>query len=652
MNIAKQVMETGEEMITESLVPDGILFKKLKYTDEKFNPNTSDNLGHFRELCDNLKTLDYLPFADLDIPFSSDEWDFTPMVTNEYQQTRLLNLKFVNAHYKYKDILKFYTYYCATRDKIKIQTLRRKVLDVSAFTRYLGDKYIFSLDFVTLDIFKDYINHLIELGLTPGTIRNYTGSLKDFYLFYETKMATGELLVSHKEVADYYNKILTEMGAYQDLPVENRTQDIPNDFFDSYLSTAIKVMDSENAPIDRRGYASMIVLASQTGLRLSQLITLKINTVRTISILDNTKKAHFMKFVIIKRRGGNNSYEEAETILNDLGYKAYTTLVSIYDKERKKRKTDYLFCPIKAKEIPISDGTFRDYLKRFCIVYGKEIGCVNVYDKYPELSTFTIGDVKRTPNAFQGYGYKDTDVISYVTTHQFRVHLCTELYFKNIPLSIIKHYMNHLSEDMADYYVRRPEYSKKDEEYAEAVLKVIVEEGAKPLGGNSKALMTKIDALTEKVKKGEFNFSKDTDTVISELKRRMPIKQKLGGICIKSGPKRECSKDANTDEFYCAYGVCPNHFHLYTMLDITYQTCKDLLKSMKHNEKNGFTKQASKEKNKLTYVTNASLIPELKQLKEQLDKKGSEWIKEHHNNLIEIIDNIDTITEEANSWIS
>lgn len=402
--------------------------------------------------------------------------------------------------------------------------------------------------------------------------------MKHFFDFYKLKFSNKDISCIYKE----FDTFRATLKSIKDLKDEDKTQDIPKEYFNRYLATAVKVMNSNDADINDRGIACLMVLLSQTGLREGQLRTLKINALREISILDGEKTAFFMKFVISKRKDS----PVGETFLNPLAYRAYTTLVDIFKEHRKKIKSDFLYTPTTLKEGPITPNTLSKHMIKFCLLHAEEIGCINVSDKYPELQTLKCdsnnnGAKQRVLKLFiKEHNKYHNDVISFPNCHQFRVHLCTELYFAGVNLEVIQHYMSHLSKDMTDYYIRHPEYSAKEEEFATSVLKTIIEEGTKPLGVQSDALISKIDEFIEK---GSFNIEKDIDSIISGLKRRMPIKEKLGGICIKSGPKRDCSKDAMTDEFYCAYGVCANHFHLYTMANITYTRCKAIVKTMEHN---------------------------------------------------------------------
>lgn len=242
-----------------------------------------------------------------------------------------------------------------------------------------------------------------------------------------------------------------------------------------------------------------------------------------------------------------------------------------------------------------------------------------------------------------------TDIVSVPRAHQFRVHLCTQLYRQGVPLAIIQKHMTHLTADMQDYYVRPEDDSQKELEYSKSVLKSVLKDEASLIGGNKDALMKKINQFIDK---GKFNVEKDIDSIVDNLSKKIPIKEKLGGICIKSGPKRDCSKDAMTDEFYCAYGVCPNHFHLYTMIDITYGRYTNLIKTMNFNKEKGFLRQSEKEKFKLICVVRDSLVPELKELQKEISKHGAQAIATKHPNLEHFVINFDTVYEDVSQWLN
>ena len=130
-----------------------------------------------------------------------------------------------------------------------------------------------------------------------------------------------------------------------------------------------------------------------------------------------------------------------------------------------------------------------------------------------------------------------------------------------------------------------------------------------------------------------------------------PIRAKLGGICIKSSMLRDCNKDAKTDEFFCAYGVCSNHFHVFYMADITYERYLTLKNTYTYNKNNNFLRQAEKEKFKILNTIKDSLLPELDEVKNEVLSKGEEAIKENYPQLTFIIENFDIIYKEVISWI-
>ena len=123
-----------------------------------------------------------------------------------------------------------------------------------------------------------------------------------------------------------------------------------------------------------------------------------------------------------------------------------------------------------------------------------------------------------------------------------------------------------------------------------------------------------------------------------------------GGFCVKSAPGRVCEYDAAVDEFFCAYGMCPNQCHFFFNLSYYYDKFLDLKKTYLHNIENGHRIMAEKELYKLKYIILHKIEPELKELKTELELKGSEKLLEIHNDLSYIINNLSVVEEDIEKW--
>lgn len=130
----------------------------------------------------------------------------------------------------------------------------------------------------------------------------------------------------------------------------------------------------------------------------------------------------------------------------------------------------------------------------------------------------------------------------------------------------------------------------------------------------------------------------------------MPIRAKEGGFCIKSNPRRQCRHDANTDEFLCAYGCCPNHCHFYFAASITYQKCLNIKKCVDYNLEQEYINQAQKELYKLEAIITQELLPEMIELENEINKKTGDKVKELHPDLTYLVDNLEKVKEEINVW--
>lgn len=621
-----------------------ILAKTIEYTDDKFLPINIDNTEEFLEICKDIKELDLLPIKKVAIRFSSDTWDFTPLLTEKQDRTIFF---FSDVPYSFKDTLKFYVYHKITRDrKLRIRTINTQFKSIRLFVRFLDNRHITSLEFIDSEIISDYIKYLYhDKENTYSTILKYVIDIKSMIDFYVKNMANIDLSSLFNTLDKSISKLISLNLSVRE---ENKHQNIPSKYYNNLLSTSISLMRNPDLDEITRGYGAFIVLISQTGLRISQMLELKVNAVSKAELSDVDSASYFLEFTSKKIK----TITTCRTVLNSLGYEAFSILQEVFSDYREQLNTSYLFCPNHSEILPIPQGVFMRKYKLLIATYGHDIGAINVGDMYPELTSVRFDNFKKHDFSNKlltelGIDYSDSDVISYPTMHQFRVHLCTYLYNKSVPLKFIQKYMSHLNEEMSDYYIRRPEYSKQDDEFSKEILKVIVKEDTKPLGDGSSALISKIDDF---IKEGKFNVVKDIDLLISALKGKMPIRQKTGGVCIKSNIDRDCRVDEQSDEIYCAYGVCPNHFHFYIMADITYNDCITLIKTIEYNRAEGYPRQANKELGKLKSIIEKALIPEIEQLEFEINRKGYNWIKENHENLVPIMDNLDKIKEEIIEW--
>jgi hypothetical protein len=252
-------------------------------------------------------------------------------------------------------------------------------------------------------------------------------------------------------------------------------------------------------------------------------------------------------------------------------------------------------------------------------------------------SLFTIGSGK-TKQHFR---------LSVPDTRQFRVHLCTALYNKGIPLVYIQKYMGHLSEYMLGYYVRPKDTYQENIAYSEKVIREIAGDDLTPIGLMGNDLRENIKLF---ISERNLNVKTDISRVMESLGNKIVIRGKAGGVCIKTS-LMPCSKDARTNEILCAYNLCPNLFHFYYMADISYLDFRTLQSTYEKNLSAGHTKAAQKELRKIKELLRRKLTPELDELDRELVRKGQDHILIQYPSLSVIIDNESDIREEIELWM-
>ncbi|MCM3359531.1 tyrosine-type recombinase/integrase [Psychrobacillus sp. MER TA 171] len=589
-----------------------------------------------------VKRIDKLPIVSGDIYFSNDVWDFNS-VTLKRVPKRKSTYDFTKVDVAYKEPIKFFTLVKLWEDKDKIQTIYSSLGNIKDFLDYLISNYIYSLEYVSFQTITKYFD--TKTHLAPTTYHRYKTAINDFFQFYSNNCKKFDW----DEISKFLSKV--DSQAIQAHRESNKWDTIPDDYFNNLISCLTKVMDNESAQINDRGISSMIIILSQTGLRNGEICDIPINSLETLKILNGTKTAYHLRYKTTKGVKGNGNYKEVSTVMTDLACRAYYTLENIYAKRREEINSDLLFVPLNTKTLPVTENTLSRMLVQICLKHGKEIGCINVNEKYPTLHHRDIGTIMDRKELSYIYlkDYKPIDTISIPRTHQFRVKLCNELINQGVSIFYVQKHMNHLKKEITYSYLRQEQDLAQEKEYAESVMKMLVTGETEIMGEGKETLMLRIN---EYIDKSTLNVSTNLDTIISELTKEIPIRAKVGGICIKSGPIRECGKSDKTDDLFCAFGMCNNLFHSFYMIDINYQKYTNLLKTIKYNQEKGFNKAAVKEVNKLKWIAEKYLLPELFELKKEIETKGEAEIKEKYPQVSFFIDNYQTIYEEVNAWLT
>jgi site-specific recombinase XerD len=597
--------------------------------------NTNIIFGH-------IKRIDKLPIVSGDIYFSSDIWDFNS-VTLKRVPKRKSEFNFSNLNFDSKDHVKFFTLSEIWKDVDKVQTIYVTVSNIKDFIQYLASNGIYSLDYVSLQTVKNYFQ--VKETLTAGTIQRYKLNLIKYFQFYSSNFTPIEWLDIHKYLSN------TDSHALEAQRQANKWDTIPEQYFDNLIACLTKVMDDTKSPIDDRGIAAMVILLSQTGLRNGELCDCTVGSLGSMEILNGTKTAHFLRYKTSKGVKGNGNFKEVYTIMTELACRAYSTLETIYRTSRIKANSNLLYVPLRARTLPVSENTLTRMTTAIALKYGKEIGCINVDAQYSTLYHQNIGvliERKVISNEYLSM-YMPTDTLSIPRPHQYRVKLCNELINQGVSLLYVQRHMNHLEKEITLGYQRIERDLEKEKEFAESVMKMLVTGESEIMGEGKDTLMLRIN---EHLESSNLNIANDVDEIVRDLTKKVPIRAKEGGICIKSGPIRECGKSDATDELFCAYGMCNNLFHSFFMIDINYQKYTTLLKTIKYNQEKGFKKASEKETNKLRWIVETYLIPELVELQKEVQRKGEIEIKKKFPQVSYFVDNYDSINKEVRSWIN
>lgn len=560
--------------------------------------------------------IEFVPQVENRIKFEDDTWDFRHLYADINSYTYIIH--FNQAGNDYKEYLKFFAIYGISR-KSKISTINTRISkfislinDIKSHTNHNSFSLITSDDIITLIENKNVTNGYKSVLFTSAH------SIYDFIIKnYNLKYAVD--INALKERAATYTK---KAKQYDD-----KTPNIPEEYYVDIINKAIEVLNDESECLNTRMTAGMIILVSQTGLRVQDLLGIKVDDLSKRYLPISKVTCHYLHFQTRKPSKAHSDMLEFDIFASELFVEAFNKLCEIR-KQCEFSNEPYLYVldsvQLSKNTYPIMEHRFNNEYQRFYFVH-------------------MYGHANKTWEGITPIKYQPTkckDIINIPSVSQFRVHLATALYDNGVSLVYIQRYLGHLSEYMLGYYVRQKDNSQENADYAERIVKKIVCDDGTPIGVMGKELKNNLIAF---IQKGNYNVATDTQQILDDLGENLVIREKGPGLCCVKTSIIPCKHDARTNAILCAYGLCPNIFHFYDAVDVSYQTLHDLEQSYALNLDRGFTRAAEKELRKLKDFIERRFKPELNELNRLVNKYGLEAFCLEHPDLRNVATNINDI---------
>ena len=566
--------------------------------------------------------LEYVPNSDNKITYSENVWDF-----NDYYKD--INSKdyiiyFNKASEDYRDYLKMFVIYKITQ-KSKVSTIKTRIFCFISIISAIKNEQNKPFSLITTDDIKNEIESRNIISSTKHNL--YVAA----YLIYEFIIKNYEL------------SLLVDINELQKKSAEDRAiskkestkiPNIPEDYYSIILTKAIETLDNEKASYNRRMTAGLIIIETQTGLRTQDLLGLKVSDLHEKKLPVSDVMCNYLHFQTRKPSKAHSDMLEFDIYASQLCADAFNKM-SILRKKCVYKNEPYLYVLDSSKnstnKYPIETNRLRIEYRKFFLEELKNLTC----EKWEGITPV---------NHIQG---GKTYKLNIPEIRQYRVHLATALYNNGVSLNYIKKYLGHLSEYMLGYYVRPKNPGHENAKYAERIVKKIAGDDMTPLGSMGAELKQNLQQF---IKEGKYNVKSDTSKILNDLGENLVIREKGPGLCCIKTTIIPCKYDARTDKMLCAFGTCPNIFHFFDMINVSYMQFHELQNSYQQNKDNGFKRAAEKELNKLKSFCKGRLTPELDELERVVKIKGLSAFVKQYPDLQYYATNIDNIRKEIQLW--
>ena len=566
--------------------------------------------------------LEYVPNSDNKITYSENVWDF-----NDYYKD--INSKdyiiyFNKASEDYRDYLKMFVIYKITQ-KSKVSTIKTRIFCFISIINAIKNEQNKPFSLITTDDIKNEIESRNIISSTKHNL--YVAA----YLIYEFIIKNYELSLP-VDINELQKKSAEDRAISK--KESTKIPNIPEDYYSIILTKAIETLDNEKASYNRRMTAGLIIIETQTGLRTQDLLGLKVSDLHEKKLPVSDVMCNYLHFQTRKPSKAHSDMLEFDIYASQLCADAFNKM-SILRKKCVYKNEPYLYVLDSSKnstnKYPIETNRLRIEYRKFFLEELKNLTC----EKWEGITPV---------NHIQG---GKTYKLNIPEIRQYRVHLATALYNNGVSLNYIKKYLGHLSEYMLGYYVRPKNPGHENAKYAERIVKKIAGDDMTPLGSMGAELKQNLQQF---IKEGKYNVKSDTSKILNDLGENLVIREKGPGLCCIKTTIIPCKYDARTDKMLCAFGTCPNIFHFFDMINVSYMQFHELQNSYQKNKDNGFKRAAEKELNKLKSFCKGRLTPELDELERVVKTKGLSAFVKQYPDLQYYATNIDNIRKEIQLW--
>ena len=580
----------------------------------------------------NLIRQDKISILGVEFNFSDSIWDFSSLWL-VHKKKNIYTFKFTDSGDVYFNlvILKLYMLERINKHQVIGGNNSPVLTSLKEFLVFINERNIYKIEDITLYHLQQFYS-LMNITYATKVKKKY--HIYMFLKFYAK-------LLEAKIGPDVLNFLKARNQNKINALIEaNKTPLLPKDFYSKFV---IAIEDSIRKGLKNKyvlGKQALLLIASQTGTRLSGLRSLNVDCLK-IDLIEGYQTCK-IGIPQTKKRPGHR--EKVRFIAaNEKTIFAVNFLVKIFSNDRQVNNTKALYVGKMYKEYLVSISSLTSTLYDFCEDNVIELDLVNRTDSDRFEKNIKVRDLKNSAKLIKKYGLDLDDIISMPTSTQFRVFVATELNERGLTTFEISYYLGHDTLAFAAHYIRPKDAHSQDLTIGSKKIIDIIDNDLRILGPNG-------DLYTMKLKEF-FNKSKQANVLeLSEdFQSLYPIRAKNGGFCIKPAG-RDCVYDQNSNEFLCSFRICPNHHHLFNEIHYTYQKCVEMVIIIESNKRNGYKQEYQKQVSILRAIVREELVPELLELKTQINIKGKRVLIEKYPEISPIVMNMQDVERNIELW--